>query len=148
MCGVYARTAYYVNAIVAFDFFWDYAEMDFMVKRVITDAEILLKRAVGLRLRAVREAQILTQDELAERAGTSQSAIQKWETGKRYPDSHVLLSICAVLKCDFNWLYQGNASGLSGQLVAQMANRRPETFREPPDASDLPKTKRVRKPKK
>lgn len=103
-----------------------------MVSKPKDDREIRLMRSVGLRLRALREASDFSQDALADAVGTSQSALQKWEIGSRWPDIVVLLAICVRCGGDFNWIYQGKYEQLPGDLVGRMAHKRPETFRSTP----------------
>jgi transcriptional regulator with XRE-family HTH domain len=48
------------------------------------------------RLLAIREANSLTQQQVADRLGKTKQMYQQWESGERTPNIHSLLKICAV----------------------------------------------------
>lgn len=48
-------------------------------------------------LRRARQARGLTQGQLAERAGTSQEQVSRWESGRRSPTVETLARLLAVL---------------------------------------------------
>ncbi|HBG75473.1 MAG TPA: hypothetical protein DDW86_00755 [Clostridiales bacterium] len=52
---------------------------------------------IGPRLRKYREAQNLSQKELAERIGVSNSRVSNWEKGINRPDVDILADICNAL---------------------------------------------------
>jgi transcriptional regulator with XRE-family HTH domain len=52
---------------------------------------------IGPRLRRYREAQNLSQKELAKRIGVSNSRVSNWEQGINRPDVDILADICTVL---------------------------------------------------
>lgn len=59
----------------------------------------------GLRLRAAREAADLTQEQVAERLGVTQSAVQKWESGAAWPRGpHRLSDLADLYDVDLNTL--------------------------------------------
>jgi transcriptional regulator with XRE-family HTH domain len=51
------------------------------------------------RLRELREAAGLTQEQLAERAGVKRDAVARWEAGKREPGWSNVLALCEALGC-------------------------------------------------
>ena len=51
----------------------------------------------GAVIRRLREAQRLTQEELAERLNVSGKAVSKWETGRGYPDISLLEPLAGAL---------------------------------------------------
>jgi DNA-binding transcriptional regulator YiaG len=54
--------------------------------------------------RAILEARVhgeLTQEQLADRMGTTQSVIARWESGKTLPSSRTLLRIAQATRTDF-----------------------------------------------
>jgi transcriptional regulator with XRE-family HTH domain len=53
------------------------------------------------RIRSVRRAADITQAELAEKLGTDQSFVSKYERGERRLDVVELLAICRALEVDF-----------------------------------------------
>ena len=52
----------------------------------------------------IRKDKRLTQEQLAEKLGISQSAIAMWETGKAVPSTKNLLSISKALEIDISVL--------------------------------------------
>ena len=54
-----------------------------------------------------RKAQGLTQAQLAEKLNITDRAVSKWETGKSFPDSSIMLELCALLKITVNDLLCG-----------------------------------------
>ena len=49
----------------------------------------------------------LTQQQLAEKLNVSEKTISKWETGKGFPDSSIMLDLCSELKISANELLSG-----------------------------------------
>ncbi len=60
----------------------------------------------------MRKKQKLTQVQLALKIGVSEKTISKWECGKGFPDTSLILPLCEVLKVSANEL-------LSGKLLNQ-----------------------------
>jgi transcriptional regulator with XRE-family HTH domain len=56
------------------------------------------------RLAARREELELTQKEVGERVGKSNSAVSKWEEGSREPEFGTLIRLAAVLHVSVEWL--------------------------------------------
>lgn len=52
---------------------------------------------IGARIRKFREANKITQKELAERIGVSGSRVSNWEQGLYRPDVDILANICTAL---------------------------------------------------
>ena len=57
-----------------------------------------MRYEIGPRIRKYREAQNLSQKELAKLIGVSNSRISNWEQGINRPDVNILASICKALK--------------------------------------------------
>ncbi len=53
--------------------------------------------AFGARLRELREAAGLTQEQLAERTGVKRDAVARWERGNREPSWGNVVSLCEAL---------------------------------------------------
>lgn len=60
----------------------------------------------GTRLRDKRKALGITQPQLAEILGVSQSAIGSWETDTNSPRATLLYDLFDILHCDANYLFQ------------------------------------------
>jgi len=58
----------------------------------------------GDRLKAIRERRDLTQEELAERLGSGQSQLNKYENGKADPSPDVLVRLAEELEVTADWL--------------------------------------------
>lgn len=59
---------------------------------------------VGKRLRALRERNHLTQDELTEKANLGKGTVSLYELGKRTVDTFVMMQLCHALDVDPNEL--------------------------------------------
>jgi|SRR5579863_9265593 len=82
--------------------------------------------STGDRIREIREAKKLTQDQLAEKSGISKSFLSEVENGKRNLSSDYLLRIANVLGASIDFLLRGATTG----FVA----KEPVTF--PPELSE------------
>lgn len=56
-----------------------------------------MKHEIGIRIRKFREAQKISQKELAQRIGVSNSRISNWEQGLNRPDADILAKLCQAL---------------------------------------------------
>lgn len=56
-----------------------------------------MKYEIGLRIRKYREKRKLSQKELAQLIGVSNSRISNWEQGLNRPDADILADLCRVL---------------------------------------------------
>ena len=57
-------------------------------------------------IRSYRERAGMTQAQMAESLGVSQSAVAMWESGERKPDIFMLKSIALLLKCSTDSLLE------------------------------------------
>lgn len=62
---------------------------------------------VGKFIREKRKERNLTQLELAEKIFVSEKTISKWETGKGFPDTSLMIPLCEVLEISANELLSG-----------------------------------------
>lgn len=60
------------------------------------------------RIKKLRQALDLTQQEFAERIGSVQNTITGYETGRRVPSSQVITLICKEFKVNEQWLRTGD----------------------------------------
>lgn len=58
---------------------------------------IALKYELGSRIRKFREARNLSQKELAQMIGVSNSRVSNWEQGINRPDADIIVSLCHAL---------------------------------------------------
>ena len=61
------------------------------------------------RVKAAREAQNLTRDELAARLGLTPKTLAGWESGKTRPRSNKTQMLAAILNVSLRWLISGIA---------------------------------------
>lgn len=55
------------------------------------------KYEIGNRIRKYREERNMTQKQLAERIGVSNSRVSNWEQGLNRPDADILAAVCVAL---------------------------------------------------
>lgn len=58
----------------------------------------ILKYEIGKRIREYREERGMSQKELADKIGVSNSRVSNWEQGINRPDADILADLCRVLK--------------------------------------------------
>ena len=73
-------------------------------------------RAIGARIRAARQDQGWTQDELANAVGVSRSAVAQWETGRAGQVTANLTRVAAALGTDVEHLMYGRDKLAPGQI--------------------------------
>jgi transcriptional regulator with XRE-family HTH domain len=56
------------------------------------------------RIRELREANNLTQEELAKKVAVSRTAVTKWETGECMPKTDKLIALATVFNCSIDYL--------------------------------------------
>lgn len=95
-------------------------------------ADRAIMKAVGERLRWVREAERLSQQELAARIGVHQTTWSLYERGLRFPDQFEVQRLAAKLKISTQYLLQGSLEGVERRLAILLAARHPE-LAEPTD---------------
>lgn len=57
-----------------------------------------MKYEIGKRIREYREERGMSQKELADKIGVSNSRVSNWEQGINRPDADILADLCRVLK--------------------------------------------------
>lgn len=62
---------------------------------------------MNLRLKELRKALRLTQEEFAEKIGLSRSYINLIEMGKKNPADRTIRDICRIFKVNYDWLVYG-----------------------------------------
>ena len=63
--------------------------------------------SMGERIRMIRKGKKLTQKMLADKVGTSNCVISKWEAGERYMNTFNLINICEALEVSADYLIFG-----------------------------------------
>lgn len=71
-------------------------------KPAATEIELM----AGLRLKAVREALGMTQEQFASRIGASRTQLANWEGGK-IPDPRAMVRLFAMFQVSPDWIYAG-----------------------------------------
>lgn len=70
------------------------------------------KKAIGVRIVAVREALDMTPAAFARHTGLSPQAISNWECGLRRISLDKAIRLCRATGATLDWIYFGDASGL------------------------------------
>lgn len=89
----------------------------------------LLRKAIGLRLEAVRTYFDLRQEDVGNMLGIDRTGYQRWEAGRTWPNPYLLLQFCAKFNVDFNFIYSGSLSGLPLHFAAALVVWRPAITR-------------------
>lgn len=61
-------------------------------------------------LRALRRAENMSQERLAEKVGVSRQSVSKWETGEAYPEMSNIVALCTVFHCEITDLINSSLS--------------------------------------
>lgn len=72
---------------------------------------------VGKNLKALREANNLTQEKVAAFLGIGRSAYANYEAGEREAPVEVLESACKLFGCELDMLFSEDESALQGMLL-------------------------------
>ncbi|ABR62289.1 helix-turn-helix domain-containing protein [Sinorhizobium medicae] len=91
-----------------------------------------LDEVVGMRVRALRAAQDLTLDDLANRAGVSRAMISRIERGEASPTAQLLARLCSALGTTLSALF---ASGVSE--ASPLARRQDQRLWRDPESGYL-----------
>ncbi len=73
--------------------------------------------AIGSRLRLARQNACLTQKEFADSIGIAQATYNQYEKGNKRPSVDNAIRFCELYNLTLDWIYTGDPSGLSFQLV-------------------------------
>jgi transcriptional regulator with XRE-family HTH domain len=74
---------------------------------VVKDKASLQRLRFGENLMVLRKARNLTQEAVAEEAGTSMRYIKYLEAGENFPDLAILIRLQEILECSWNELFEG-----------------------------------------
>ena len=61
-------------------------------------------------LKALRQAERMSQERLAEKVGVSRQSVSKWETGEAYPEMTNIVALCTVFHCEITDLINSQIS--------------------------------------
>lgn len=89
-----------------------------------------MKRKIGLRIKAVRNAAKMTQETLAERCNISVEAVSNIERGVNYPHFETLIQIAKTLNCRLSVILDDDIdnetnrkrANLEATLIANLKN--------------------------
>lgn len=91
------------------------------------DARYRFAQNVGLRVKWVREAADLTQDQMCKLLEVaSQSAYSRWESGDNLADPFTMLRFAARMRVSFEYIYRGSLVGVHPDLAARLEADHPE----------------------
>lgn len=79
-----------------------------------------IQRAIGLRLRATREALGLTQEQLGAVLGISRTALNNWERGIRMADPLAMGRLADRYGATTDWIYRGQMAGMAHSLAIKI----------------------------
>lgn len=91
-----------------------------------TDFDRQLMRQMGIRLRWVREALGLSQEDMGEHVGLHQTTWSLYERGQRMPDAFAMVRLCGKLKVSREYLLEGSLDGVDRDLAIRLAAAHPE----------------------
>jgi transcriptional regulator with XRE-family HTH domain len=93
-------------------------------RRTVADKTLMLR--LGQRLRWVREAKGMTQQQIADLAGLHQTAWSLYERGLRFPDHFEVPRLLAKLRISREYLMEGSLEGVEADLAIRLAAAHPE----------------------
>ncbi|MCL2473879.1 MAG: helix-turn-helix domain-containing protein [Alphaproteobacteria bacterium] len=79
------------------------------------------KKNMGLRIKAIRSARKMTQEQLAEKVGISTEAISNIERGVNFPSFDNLIIIANVLNCQISDIVDNPSKGKKHKRIAAEA---------------------------
>lgn len=74
------------------------------------------RKAVGQRLRRIREAEGLNEAEMSRRLGTDRTNYGRWEDGERRISMNGLIALCTVTDATADYVLFGSLAGMSFDL--------------------------------
>lgn len=89
-----------------------------------------VKYEIGNRIRKYRELRGMSQKELAERIGVSNSRVSNWEQGINRPDADILAQLCRVLNVSPSELLDVH---LSTDTLNEQERKVIQAYREKPE---------------
>jgi len=96
------------------------------------------KQVVGHRLRVLRAALNLQQQELAEIMGLSQQTISGWENGRDTIDPLALARFATQYGIGVNWIWLGLLNDIPSHLAEEIRRRRPDLIAGAAPATEAP----------
>ena len=107
-----------------------------LVPKLERPADVVVK--AGLRLRAIRDALGLQQEDMAEACGAAQNRWSNWERGDHPPDALVMARARVIYGVSLDWIYVGVADGLPMRLAQHLARTVPELVASASEAAAAP----------
>ena len=89
-----------------------------------------MRYEIGSRIRKYREENNLSQKQLAEKIGVSNSRVSNWEQGLNRPDADILAAICVALDVSPSLLL---GIQVTGDELTEQERRVPKAYREKED---------------
>ena len=101
--------------------------------------------AIAARLIQTRKALGLNQTQLCKLAGIATNTYNQWEKAVGRPDIDEAEKLCAKLGYTLDWIYRGDASGLSSDLRTKLADQPVPTIDPPAPAPAKPARRVVKR---
>jgi transcriptional regulator with XRE-family HTH domain len=80
-------------------------------------------RQIGIRLRAVREVEGLTQEAFARAIGVTETALGNWERGDRVADVLAMVRVLSRFGVTLEWIYAGHLRGMDFDYAEKLRER-------------------------
>lgn len=101
--------------------------------------------AIAARLVQTRLALGLNQRQLCKLSGIATNTYNQWEKAVGRPDIDEAEKLCAKLGYTLDWIYRGDASGLSSDLRTKLADQPVPTIDPPAPAPAKPARRAVKR---
>lgn len=86
-----------------------------------SEPDVILRKALGGRIKRLRKDHNWSQKELAEKIGVGFQLLNKYESGHHTPPADKLVSLARALDATVDYLLTGNAASLVDKIVRQTA---------------------------
>ena len=92
-------------------------------------------------LKALRKAERISQERLAEKVGVSRQSVSKWETGEAYPEMNNIMALCTVFHCEITDLIN---SSISDAASFKDSSKKEKEMNDNKDSKALTKSEKAK----